>query len=77
MLAVDQLYIEKKGFPTVTILTTPYEEVVNAKIKEYGVSEMGLAVVEHPIAGYTQEEINAKVDKDFPIILAAIEWQPK
>jgi hypothetical protein len=61
----------------VTIVTTPYKEAVYAKAGEFGISEMGFAVVEHPIAGYNQEEINQKVDKDFQTIEDAITWQPQ
>ena len=74
---VDQLNVEKKGIPTVTIVTTAFEESFKTLMKEQGVSDMALVVSEHPIAGYNLEGIKKKVDKDFPAILkAATQWQP-
>jgi hypothetical protein len=51
--------------------------VVNQTIKQYGAAEMSIALVEHPIAGLSQDEVNKKVEKEFPTIKTAIEWQPK
>lgn len=75
---MDQLNVEKKGIPTVTIVTTPFVEPATAAIKAQGVSDMCLAVVEHPIAGHDLEGIRKKADTVFPDILkAATQWQPK
>jgi len=75
---VDQLNVERKGIPTVTIVTTPFVEPATAAMKAQGVSDMCLAVVEHPIAGYDLEGIRKKADTVFPDILkAATQWQPK
>jgi len=46
-------------------------------MKDQGVSEMALAVTEHPIAGHNLDGIHKKMEKDFPAILkAATQWQP-
>ncbi len=46
-------------------------------MKDQGVSEMALVVVEHPIAGHSLDGIRKKVDTAFPVILkAATQWQP-
>ena len=69
--------MEKKGIPTVTIVTSAFLEMINKSIKEQGVSEMALVIVEHPIAGHNLEGIRKKVDAAFPDILkAATKWQP-
>jgi hypothetical protein len=73
---VDQLNIEKKGIPTVTVVTTAFEEPIQSVIKGQGVAAMSLVVTEHPIAGHNLEGVKKKVDKDFPAILkAATQWQ--
>jgi hypothetical protein len=70
--------LEKKGIPTVTVVTTAFEEVIRSVMKEQGTPEMALVVEEHPIAGHTPEGIRKKVDKTFPVILkASTQWQPK
>ena len=75
-LVVDQLNLEKRGIPTVTIVTTAFQELIKSTMKDQGVSEMAIVMVEHPIAGHNLEGIRKKVDSAFPVILkAATQWQ--
>ena len=75
---MDQLSVEKKGIPTVTIATTPYEESARAAAQAQGVTSFALLVVEHPIAGHDAAAIKAKAEGMFPDLLkAATQWQPK
>jgi hypothetical protein len=77
-LVVDQLNLEKKGIPTVTITTTAFEELTKSTMKEQGISNMAVIVVEHPIAGHNLRDIRKKADSAFSYILkAATEWQPR
>ena len=74
---MDQLNVEKKRIPTVTVVTTAFEEPFKSLMKGQEVPEMSLVVTEHPIAGHNLEGVKKKVDKDFPAILkAATQWQP-
>jgi hypothetical protein len=74
---VDQLNIEKKGIPTLSIVTAAFEEPFKTLLKDQGVSEVSMVITEHPIAGHNLEGIKKKVDKDFPAILkAATQWRP-
>ncbi len=76
-MVVDQLNVERKGIPTVTVVTTAFEEPLKSLMKGQGVPEMSLVVTEHPIAGHNAEGIKKKANKDFPAILkAATQWQP-
>ena len=46
-------------------------------MKDQGVSEMALVVVEHPIAGHTLEGIRKKVDAAFADVMkVATKWHP-
>ena len=75
---MDQLNLEKKGIPTVTIATTAFEELARTTMQGQGASDMALVVLEHPIAGRNQEGIQKMVDAAFTDILnAATQWQPK
>lgn len=77
MLVVDQLNLEKKGIPTVTITTTAFEELVKATMKKQDVSEMAVVAVEHPIGGRNEVETKQLADGAFASILkAATQWQP-
>ena len=74
---MDQLNVEKKGIPTVTVVTTAFEEAFKSLMKGQGALGMSLVVTEHPVAGHNLDGIRKKVDKDFPAILkAATQWQP-
>jgi len=70
--------LEKKGIPTVTVVTSAFEELARTTIKDQDVSDMALVVVEHPIAGRNLEDTKKLADKSFPEILkAATQWQPR
>jgi hypothetical protein len=70
--------LEKKGIPTVTVVTTAFVDLIKASLKEQGVEEMSLVVVEHPIAGYNLAGLEKKAEIAFPDILKACTiWQPK
>jgi hypothetical protein len=70
--------LEKSGIPTVTIVTSAFEELTKTTMKEQGVPDMDLVTVEHPIAGRNLEDTRKLADKAFPEILkAATQWQPK
>jgi regulator of RNase E activity RraB len=69
--------LEKKGIPTVTIATSAFAETIQKIIKDQGVPQIALVVVEHPIAGHNLEGVRKKADAAFPdIIKATTKWQP-
>jgi len=69
--------LEKKGIPTVTIVTTAFEELLRSAIKYQEVSEMSYVVVEHPIAGHNLKGVYKLAESAFPQILKmATKWQP-
>ena len=69
--------MEKKGIPTVTIVTNAFEELLKSAIKYQGVPEMSYVVVEHPIAGHNLNGVYKLAESAFAQILkAATKWQP-
>jgi len=69
--------LEKRGIPTVTIVTNVFEELLKSAIKYQGVSEMSYVVVEHPIAGHNLKGVYKLAESAFPQILKmATKWQP-
>jgi ABC-type Fe3+-hydroxamate transport system substrate-binding protein len=76
-LVIDQLNIEKKGVPTVTITTTAFTDLLKSTLEKQGVKELAFVAVEHPIAGRNAEDTKKLVDTVFPEILnRATGWQP-
>jgi len=69
--------LEKKGIPTVIILTTAFEDLLKSVMKYEGVSELAQIAVEHPIAGHNLKGVQKMAETAFPeIIKAATKWQP-
>jgi hypothetical protein len=68
---VDQLNVEEKGIPTVTIATTAFEELARTTMQERGVSDLPLVIVPHPVAGHNLEGIHKMVNTALPDILKA------
>ncbi|MBC7121554.1 MAG: hypothetical protein H5T33_08345, partial [Candidatus Methanosuratus sp.] len=66
-----QLNVEKQGIPTVTIATSAFEEMVRQEMEKYGAGNMALVVVEHPIAGRSEDGIRKMAEDAFPAILDA------
>jgi hypothetical protein len=68
--------LEKKGIPTVTIVTSAFVDLMKSMTQEQGVSGLVWVAEEHPIAGHNLNGIQKKIDASFPKILQAILRQP-
>jgi len=74
---VDQSELEKRGIPTVTVVTNQFLSLAKSTVKSTGLSEMAFVEVEHPLGMIPLDEVRAKAEKAFPeIINKAIKWQP-
>lgn len=73
---VDQLNLEKKGIPTVTIATTELVGLARSTAFSVGVADMPFVVVPHPMGGIPLSEITQKAKDAYPLIInAAINWK--
>lgn len=73
---VDQCNIEKKGIPTVTIVTEPFLALAKGTQKSQGLTDLCYVTVPHPIGMIPAEEVVNKVDKAFAdIVKASTEWK--
>ena len=77
-MVVDQLNLEKLGIPTITIATEPFANLAKETARSEGIAELCLMAVPHPMGGIPREEVVAKADTAFPVILSyLIAWQPR
>jgi hypothetical protein len=77
-LVIDQLNLEQKGISTVTIVTSAFGDLAKTAMKDQGVTDMSIVVVEHPVAGRNMKETCELAEKNFQDILkAATLWKPK
>jgi hypothetical protein len=68
--------LEKKGIPTVTIVTSAFVDLIQAVLQQQEVRDLTWVVEEHPIAGHNLNGIQKKVNASFPKILEAIIGRP-
>jgi hypothetical protein len=63
--------LEKRGVPTVTFVTTAFAEMARAEIRSNDIPEMfegAIAVMPHPLAPLSPEEIDARARELLPVV---------
>ncbi|OGP69049.1 MAG: hypothetical protein A2169_11555 [Deltaproteobacteria bacterium RBG_13_47_9] len=74
---MNQIDFEKLAIPTVTIVTDPFIKDATSSGFSFGLSDIALVTVAHPIGGITADAARAKADAAFQDILkTATEWEP-
>ena len=66
------MWLEKKGIPTVTVVTQPFHEPARLSAVSMGVPNLPLVVLPHPVADLTPEELGEMARKAYPHIVAAL-----
>jgi hypothetical protein len=75
---VDQLNLERMGFPTVTISSSEFIGLAKDTAIGQGAADLSFVIVPHPMGMIPLEEIKKKADLVFPEILRmATEWKPE
>jgi hypothetical protein len=69
--------LEQKGIPTVTIVTSPFVDLVKSILQEQEVGDLIWVVEGHPIAGHNLNGIHKKVEASFSKILQAATGQSR
>ena len=66
---LDSLELEKRGVPSVVVVTIPFVSQAKAMADLKGVPDYGYALVEHPIGSLTEEELRARAAVALPQVL--------
>jgi hypothetical protein len=75
---VDQLNLERMGFPTVTMSSSEFIGLAKDTAIGQGAADLSFVVVPQPMGMIPVEEIRKKADLVFPEILRmATEWKPE
>ena len=69
---VDALELEKRGIPSVVVVTKPFLPQAKAIAKIKGVLDCGYAIVDHPIGSLTDEELQTRATVALPQVLQQI-----
>ncbi|MBW1801228.1 MAG: thiol-disulfide oxidoreductase, partial [Deltaproteobacteria bacterium] len=70
--------MEKRGIPTVTIVTTEFNELSRSIMRTHGLNDMAFVATQHPMGSISIEEIQGRAEQDFPEIFdKATVWEPE
>lgn len=65
---LDAIRLEKQGVPTISICSNHFAPFARELAESYGAKDLRIVEIEHPIAGLSEENINAKTLKIIPEI---------
>ncbi len=63
---LDAIRLEKMGIPTISICSDKFTPFAQELAKSHGAKDLNILSVEHPIAGFSKEEIIKKILKIRP-----------
>ncbi|HHX75400.1 MAG TPA: hypothetical protein GX699_10905 [Firmicutes bacterium] len=67
-----QSKIEKMGIPTVSVITTPFTQISQAAAELNGIPNLRKAVIPHPVADLTEEELQNNISKVYDSLVASL-----
>jgi hypothetical protein len=69
---LDAVLLERQGVVTATVLTSLFLEAGGQHAKNYGMPEIPLIGIEHPIANVGPEVLRKRTEAIFPEVLEAL-----
>jgi len=69
---LDAVLLERQGVVTATVVTSGFLEPGRQHAKNYGMPEIPLIGIEHPIANVGPEVLRKKTEAIFPEVLEAL-----
>jgi hypothetical protein len=69
---LDAVLLERQGVVTATVVTSMFLEAGGQHAKNYGMPEIPLIGIEHPIANVGPEVLRKKTEAIFPEVLEAL-----
>lgn len=69
---LDAVLLERQGVVTATVLTSEFLEAGRQHAKNYGMPEIPLVPISHPIANLGPEALRKKTEAIFPEVLEAL-----
>jgi hypothetical protein len=69
---LDAVLLERQGVVTATVVTSMFLEAGRQHAKNYGMPEVPLVPIAHPIANVGPEALRKKTEEIFPEVLEAL-----
>jgi hypothetical protein len=64
--------LKRRGLVTAVVCSTPFEKLGRAQSKVFGVPDLPLLMIPHPLGGIDMAGVRARADKAIPQFLAVI-----
>ena len=64
--------MERRGVPTVTVCTHLFQRLGDVERRSLGMSELAMAVTQHPLGGLKSEAVLAKADALLEQVVAGL-----
>ena len=64
--------LRKRGLITAVICSTPFQKLGQAQAKTFGVPDLPLVMIQHPLGGIAMEQVKARADAALPKLIALI-----
>ena len=58
--------VRRRGVPTAVICSDPFERLGRTQAKVFGVPELPLVMIPHPLGGIPMDEVRARADRALP-----------
>ena len=67
--------LRKRGLTTAVICSTPFEKLGRAQARVFGVPDLPLVMIEHPLGGLAMDDVRARAAQAAPQVVALLrEW---
>ena len=67
--------LRKRGLTTAVICSTPFEKLGRAQARVFGVPDLPLVMIEHPLGGLAMDDVRARAAQAAPQVVDLLrEW---
>ena len=67
--------LRKRGLTTAVICSTPFEKLGRAQARVFGVPDLPLVMIEHPLGGLAMDDVRARAAQAAPRVVDLLrEW---
>ncbi|MDB5924858.1 MAG: hypothetical protein JWN13_3794 [Betaproteobacteria bacterium] len=69
--------LRKRGLTTAVICSTPFEKLGRAQARIFGVPELPLVMISHPLGGIAMDNVRERAAQAIPVVLELLRERVK
>jgi hypothetical protein len=69
--------LRKRGLTTAVICSTPFEKLGRAQARIFGVPELPLVMISHPLGGIAMDNVRERAAQAIPVVLELLRGRVK